>query len=43
MKKKILKGVLILSTLQTSIYADDAYEPNNSMAEAKSLSFGLIK
>ena len=40
MKKKILKGVLILSTLQTSIYADDAYEPNNSMAEAKPLSFG---
>jgi len=38
--KTILTGLLVISTIQTSLYADDSYEPNNSFETAKSVTKG---
>jgi len=38
--KKILLGLLVALSSQVSLYADDIYEPNNSIAEARTITKG---
>jgi len=38
--KKIYMSLLVATLTQSTLYADDSYEPNNSQAEAKPITFG---